>query len=154
VQWEREHASNEHLVDSIAAVLSGKDEELRQLREKYDSLKSKIAWHRDGVGPDVPVLQERYDSLCEELRQARAQMERIKFEDHIDACDTAAHLDDELQQLRAELAAERERCAGIADAHTHYYTGRDPNIDCDCGAWIAEEIRGAALERARDGGNK
>ena len=36
---------------------------LRAARAQYESLKSKITWHRDGVGPDVPVLQERYDTL-------------------------------------------------------------------------------------------
>lgn len=43
-------------------------------RGKYEDLKQNIAWHCDGVGPDVPVLQPRYDALIAEHNRLRAEL--------------------------------------------------------------------------------
>jgi len=47
-----------------------------------------IAWHRDGIGPDVPVLQPRYDALiternrlCAELNTARQELAEAYYVD-------------------------------------------------------------------------
>lgn len=33
-----------------------------------------LAWHRDGIGPDVPVLQPRYDALMASRDEARSKL--------------------------------------------------------------------------------
>lgn len=51
--------------------------EVRRLRR----VTSKIAWHRDGIGPDVPVLQERYDTLRSENERLRRAVEAARAEE-------------------------------------------------------------------------
>lgn len=63
----------------------------RVLRAKVERIKSKTAWHRDGVGPDVPVLQERYDKLIAQRNDLQSQLEQVTKER------------DEEKRLRSEL---------------------------------------------------
>lgn len=72
-------------IDSLCATV-------RALREKYESLKSKIAWHRDGVGPDVPVLQERYDKLIAERNALRTGLHNIYHVITDEECNAAVAL--------------------------------------------------------------
>lgn len=65
---------------------------VRALRETYDSLKSKIAWHRDGIGPDVPVLQERYDKLIGDRNALRTGLNNIYHVITDKECDGAVAL--------------------------------------------------------------
>jgi hypothetical protein len=51
-------------------------------QEKYESLRSKVAWHRDGKGPDIPVLQPRYDALRAEVSRLKSEVERLRFDLH------------------------------------------------------------------------
>lgn len=61
---ERLEAQIQGLMNSLAKS----QQEVERLRKTME----KWAWHRDGNGPDVPVLQERYDRLRSELDTLRA----------------------------------------------------------------------------------
>lgn len=65
------------IVDNLSKWVAGVVKERDELRLRLSSLQEKVkttlAWHRDGVGPDVPVLQERYDNLIKERNELRAE---------------------------------------------------------------------------------
>lgn len=72
--------SNYPNAEMYTADSNGLIDELRRVH----SILSKIAWHRGDVGsPDVPVLQERYDTLLAERERLQGVAERYKAErDH------------------------------------------------------------------------
>lgn len=64
-------------IAQLQASLAQSDKENEILRESTASLRAKFPWHRDGKGPDVPVLQERYDALREHAAKLEEQLEEL-----------------------------------------------------------------------------
>jgi hypothetical protein len=61
----------------LAAITAERDELARKLAEaeaKFEKVRKSVAWHRDGKGPDVPVLQPRYDALQQRADAAEATL--------------------------------------------------------------------------------
>lgn len=68
----------DRLREEWSAVIKERDELELRLSSLQEKVKTKLAWHRDGIGPDVPVLQERYDNLIKERDELRAERTRLR----------------------------------------------------------------------------
>lgn len=68
----------DRLREECSAVIKERDDLKLQLSSLQEKVKTKLAWHRDGIGPDVPVLQERYDNLIKERDELRAERTRLR----------------------------------------------------------------------------
>lgn len=71
---------DDHKANCVVPHVHALCQTVRALRTKHEWLRSKIAWHRDGAGPDVPVLQERYDKLIAQRNDLRSQLEQVTRE--------------------------------------------------------------------------
>jgi hypothetical protein len=53
--------SNKH--DAAFEAQVAAEKRAGEAERRFDAVRARVAWHRDGQGPDVPVSQERYDQL-------------------------------------------------------------------------------------------
>lgn len=60
-------------VECLRAALARADRRLQRAV-------ARIPWHRDGKGPDVPVLQERYNTLLKRAREAELIVKALQAE--------------------------------------------------------------------------
>lgn len=137
-----------------------------ELERKLEKIRKSVAWHRDGKGPDVPVLQPRYDALQHRADTAEArcrELERQAVTDRERCIQSAREQDAEIERLQAELAslkaklAEAERNLIIADLKNSHSLAnnlcpdhRDKQIGSPCLACSVETLeRKLATEHAR-----
>jgi hypothetical protein len=118
--WERLHARVE-VAERGASALRLELEEARLERDEFKrNVADKVAWHHDGVGPDVPVLQPRYDAALAHITELEKQVAELNVEVARVTERAAALLNDGLTKHAALRAVETERDAlrAVNDALT------------------------------------
>jgi hypothetical protein len=101
--------------DQVDALTAERDELARKLKEaeaKFEKVRKSVAWHRNGKGPDVPVLQTRYDALQHRADAAEAkELEAAALADAQipgERLRAIAKRSRYVRELQAKLAAVRE----------------------------------------------
>jgi hypothetical protein len=146
------HASIMQIAAPILAQLADAQADAASVREAA----SNLAWHRDGIGPDVPVLQERYDDLRAQLADVRAENERLR--DDLRFVERwANHHAQHPRTTAAEALSVIQHYPPIITITKSYADGvvpatRNPWAELEAAERDARELReaGAALVRAED----
>tara|TARA_R110000868_G_scaffold148647_5_gene370733 strand:- start:3982 stop:4461 length:480 start_codon:yes stop_codon:yes gene_type:complete len=94
-------------------------------RRSLLEVKSVLAYHGVALAPDG---KGRYPVYGESPRPAVVPDTKERLMNRL----TLAQADITMYYVNQAIAAERERCAKVAD---------DSNLGCQCGDWIAERIR-------------